>query len=167
MVEVTVGFKWFVSGLLDGSLGFGGEESAGASFLRRDGSGWTTDKDCIIIDLLASEMIAKTGRNPGELYRDLTNELGEPVYERKDAPATPHQKTILSKLSPDQVNATELAGDKIVGVMTPALGQGGAIGGLKFVTDRGWSAPRPSGTEDVYKLYGESFRGQDHLRRIQ
>jgi len=167
LVEVPVGFKWFVSGLLDGSLGFGGEESAGASFLRRDGSVWTTDKDGIIMDLLAAEMMAKTGRNPGELYRDLTNELGEPVYERKDAPATPQQKTILSKLSPDQVNATELAGDKIVAMMTTAPGNGAAIGGLKVVTDHGWFAARPSGTEDVYKLYAESFRGQDHLRRIQ
>ncbi|HSS30673.1 MAG TPA: phosphoglucomutase (alpha-D-glucose-1,6-bisphosphate-dependent) [Nitrospiraceae bacterium] len=167
LVEVPVGFKWFVSGLLDGSLGFGGEESAGASFLRRDGSVWTTDKDGIIMDLLAAEMMAKTGRNPGELYRDLTNELGEPVYERKDAPATPQQKTILSKLSPDQVHATELAGDKIVAMMTTAPGNGASIGGLKVVTDHGWFAARPSGTEDVYKLYAESFRGKDHLRRIQ
>lgn len=167
LVEVPVGFKWFVSGLLDGSLGFGGEESAGASFLRRDGSVWTTDKDGIIMDLLAAEMMAKTGRNPGELYRDLTNELGEPVYERKDAPATPQQKTILSKLSPDQVNATELAGDKIVAMMTTAPGNGASIGGLKVVTDHGWFAARPSGTEDVYKLYAESFRGKDHLRQIQ
>lgn len=167
LVEVPVGFKWFVSGLLDGSLGFGGEESAGASFLRRDGSVWTTDKDGIIMDLLATEMMAKTGRNPGELYRDLTNELGEPVYERKDAPATPQQKAILSKLSPDQVNATELAGDKIVTMMTTAPGNGASIGGLKVVTDYGWFAARPSGTEDVYKLYAESFRGKDHLRRIQ
>lgn len=167
LVEVPVGFKWFVSGLLDGSLGFGGEESAGASFLRRDGSVWTIDKDGIIMDLLATEMMAKTGRNPGELYRDLTNELGEPVYERKDAPATPQQKAILSKLSPDQVNATELAGDKIVTMMTTAPGNGASIGGLKVVTDHGWFAARPSGTEDVYKLYAESFRGKDHLRRIQ
>lgn len=167
LVEVPVGFKWFVSGLLDGSLGFGGEESAGASFLRRDGSVWTIDKDGIIMDLLATEMMAKTGRNPGELYRDLTNELGEPVYERKDAPATPQQKAILSKLSPDQVNATELAGDKIVTMMTTAPGNGASIGGLKVVTDYGWFAARPSGTEDVYKLYAESFRGKDHLRRIQ
>jgi phosphoglucomutase len=167
LVEVPVGFKWFVSGLLDGSLGFGGEESAGASFLRRDGSVWTTDKDGIIMDLLAAEMMAKTGRNPGELYRDLTNELGEPVYERKDAPATPEQKTILSKLSPDQVKATEIAGDKIVEMMTTAPGNGASIGGLKVVTDQGWFAARPSGTEDVYKLYAESFRGKDHLRRIQ
>jgi len=167
LVEVPVGFKWFVSGLLDGSLGFGGEESAGASFLRRDGSVWTTDKDGIIMDLLAAEMMAKTGRNPGELYRDLTDELGEPVYERKDAPATPQQKTILSKLSPDQVNATELAGDKIVAMMTTAPGNGASIGGLKVVTDHGWFAARPSGTEDVYKIYAESFRGPDHLKQIQ
>ena len=167
LVEVPVGFKWFVSGLLDGSLGFGGEESAGASFLRRDGSVWTTDKDGIIMDLLAAEMMAKTGRNPGELYRDLTNELGEPVYERIDAPATPEQKSILSKLSPDQVKATELAGDKIVAMMTTAPGNGASIGGLKVLTDHGWFAARPSGTEDVYKLYAESFRGKDHLRRIQ
>ena len=167
LVEVPVGFKWFVSGLLDGSLGFGGEESAGASFLRRDGSVWTTDKDGIIMDLLAAEMMAKTGRNPGELYRDLTNELGEPVYERIDAPATPEQKSILSKLSHDQVKATELAGDKIVAMMTTAPGNGASIGGLKVLTDHGWFAARPSGTEDVYKLYAESFRGKDHLRRIQ
>ena len=167
LVEVPVGFKWLVSGLLDGSLGFGGEESAGASFLRRDGSVWTTDKDGIIMDLLAAEMMAKTGRDPGELYRDLTHDLGEPVYARIDAPATPEQKAILSKLSPIQVNATELAGDPIVGMMTTAPGNGEAIGGLKVVTEQGWFAARPSGTEDVYKLYAESFRGKDHLRQIQ
>jgi phosphoglucomutase len=167
LVEVPVGFKWFVSGLLDGSLGFGGEESAGASFLRRDGSVWTTDKDGIIMNLLAAEMMAKTGRDPGELYRDLTNELGEPVYERIDAPATPEQKTILSKLSPDQVLATELAGDTIVAKLTTAPGNGASIGGLKVVTEQGWFAARPSGTEDVYKLYAESFKGKDHLKRIQ
>jgi phosphoglucomutase len=153
--------------LLDGSLGFGGEESAGASFLRRDGSVWTTDKDGIIMDLLAAEMMAKTGRDPGELYRELTNELGEPVYERIDAAATPAQKTMLSKLSPDQVEGTELAGDRIVAKLTTAPGNGAAIGGLKVVTEQGWFAARPSGTEDVYKLYAESFRGKDHLRRIQ
>jgi phosphoglucomutase len=153
--------------LLDGSLGFGGEESAGASFLRRDGSVWTTDKDGIIMDLLAAEMMAKTGRDPGELYRELTNELGEPVYERIDAAATPAQKTMLSKLSPDQVEGTELAGDTIVAKLTAAPGNGAAIGGLKVVTEQGWFAARPSGTEDVYKLYAESFRGKDHLRRIQ
>jgi len=167
LVEVPVGFKWFVSGLLDGSLGFGGEESAGASFLRRDGSVWTTDKDGIIMDLLAAEMMAKTGRNPGELYQALTKELGEPVYERIDAVATPAQKTILSKLSPDQVQAAELAGDKIVAKLTTAPGNGASIGGLKVVTEQGWFAARPSGTEDVYKLYAESFRGKDHLKRIQ
>jgi phosphoglucomutase len=167
LVEVPVGFKWFVSGLLDGSLGFGGEESAGASFLRRDGTVWSTDKDGIIMDLLAAEMMAKTGLDPSELYRALTNELGEPVYERIDAPATPEQKAILSKLSPDQVKATELAGDRIVAMLTKAPGNGAAIGGLKVVTENGWFAARPSGTEDVYKLYAESFRGKDHLKQIQ
>ncbi|TKB89428.1 MAG: alpha-D-glucose phosphate-specific phosphoglucomutase [Nitrospira sp.] len=167
LVEVPVGFKWFVSGLLDGSLGFGGEESAGASFLRRDGTVWSTDKDGIIMDLLAAEMMAKTGLDPSELYRALTNELGEPVYERIDAPATPEQKAILSKLSPDQVKATELAGDRIVGMLTKAPGNGAAIGGLKVVTGNGWFAARPSGTEDVYKLYAESFKGHTHLKQIQ
>jgi phosphoglucomutase len=167
LVEVPVGFKWFVSGLLDGSLGFGGEESAGASFLRRDGTVWSTDKDGIIMNLLAAEMMAKTGKDPSELYRDLTKELGESVYERIDAPATATQKAILSKLSPDQVHATELAGDKIVAMLTTAPGNGAAIGGLKVVTEQGWFAARPSGTEDVYKLYAESFRGKDHLRKIQ
>ena len=167
LVEVPVGFKWFVSGLLDGTLGFGGEESAGASFLRRDGSVWTTDKDGIIMDLLAAEMMARTGHDPGELYRELTEELGEPVYERIDAPATSDQKSILSKLSPDQVSARELAGDPIVAKLTAAPGNGAAIGGLKVVTEQGWFAARPSGTEDVYKLYAESFRGKDHLKRIQ
>ena len=167
LVEVPVGFKWFVSGLLDGSLGFGGEESAGASFLRRNGTVWSTDKDGIIMDLLAAEMMAKTGLDPSELYRALTNELGEPVYERIDAPATPEQKTILSKLSPEQVKATELAGDRIVAMLTKAPGNGAAIGGLKVVTENGWFAARPSGTEDVYKLYAESFRGKDHLKQIQ
>ncbi|MCE9536286.1 MAG: phosphoglucomutase (alpha-D-glucose-1,6-bisphosphate-dependent) [Nitrospirae bacterium] len=167
LIEVPVGFKWFVKGLLDGSLGFGGEESAGASFLRRDGTVWSTDKDGIIMNLLAAEMMAKTGRDPGELYRDLTKELGEPLYERIDAAATPAQKTILSKLSPDQVQAVELAGDKIIAKLTTAPGNGAAIGGLKVVTEQGWFAARPSGTEDVYKLYSESFRGKAHLTRIQ
>jgi phosphoglucomutase len=167
LVEVPVGFKWFVSGLLDGSLGFGGEESAGASFLRRDGTVWSTDKDGIIMDLLAAEMMAKTGRDPSELYRELTEELGAPVYERIDAAATVQQKTILSQLSPAQINATELAGDKIVAMMTTASGNGAAIGGLKVVTEQGWFAARPSGTEDVYKLYAESFRGKAHLQQIQ
>ncbi len=167
LVEVPVGFKWFVSGLLDGSLGFGGEESAGASYLRRDGRVWTTDKDGIIMNLLAAEMMAKTGRDPGELYRELTTELGEPVYERIDAAATPAQKTLLSKLSADQVQGTELAGDKIVAKLTTAPGNGASIGGLKVVTEQGWFAARPSGTEDVYKLYAESFRGKEHLKQIQ
>jgi phosphoglucomutase len=167
LIEVPVGFKWFVSGLLDGSLGFGGEESAGASFLRRDGTVWSTDKDGIIMDLLAAEMMAKTGCDPSELYRDLTKELGEPVYERIDAPATPEQKAILSKLSPGQVNATELAGDRITAMLTKAPGNGAAIGGLKVITEHGWFAARPSGTEDVYKLYAESFKGKEHLKRIQ
>jgi phosphoglucomutase len=167
LVEVPVGFKWFVNRLIQGSLGFGGEESAGASFLRRDGTVWTTDKDGIIMDLLAAEMMAKTGRDPGELYRELTCELGEPVYERIDAAATSAQKTILSKLSPDQVSATELAGDRILAKLTTAPGNDASIGGLKVVTDHGWFAARPSGTEDVYKLYAESFRGKDHLKQIQ
>jgi phosphoglucomutase len=167
LVEVPVGFKWFVNRLIQGSLGFGGEESAGASFLRRDGTVWTTDKDGIIMDLLAAEMMAKTGRDPGELYRELTHELGEPVYERIDAAATSAQKAILSKLSPDQVSATELAGDRILAKLTTAPGNDASIGGLKVVTDHGWFAARPSGTEDVYKLYAESFRGKDHLKQIQ
>ena len=167
LVEVPVGFKWFVSGLLDGSLGFGGEESAGASFLRRDGTVWSTDKDGIIMDLLSAEMMAKTGRDPSELYDALTKELGEPVYERIDAPATPEQKAVLARLSPDQVNATELAGETIVTMLTTAPGNGVTIGGLKVVTEHGWFAARPSGTEDVYKLYAESFKGTEHLRRIQ
>ena len=167
LVEVPVGFKWFVNGLLEGSLGFGGEESAGASFLRRDGTVWSTDKDGIIMDLLAAEMMAKTGKDPSQLYRDLTGELGEPVYERIDAPATPEQKAVLSKLSPEQVKATELAGDRIVSMLTKAPGNEASIGGLKVVTDNGWFAARPSGTEDVYKLYAESFQGKEHLKRIQ
>ncbi len=167
LVEVPVGFKWFVPGLLDGALGFGGEESAGASFLRRDGTVWSTDKDGIIMNLLAAEMTAKTGKDPAQLYRDLTDALGEPVYARLDAAATSEQKTILSKLSPAQVQATELAGDKITAMLTTAPGNGAAIGGLKVVTEQGWFAARPSGTEDVYKLYAESFRGAAHLKRIQ
>ncbi len=167
LVEVPVGFKWFVGGLLDGSLGFGGEESAGASFLRRDGTVWTTDKDGIVMDLLAAEMMAKTGKDPAHLYQELTQELGEPVYERIDAAATPDQKAILSKLSPAQVDATDLGGDKIVAMLTTAPGNGAAIGGLKVVTKHGWFAARPSGTEDVYKLYAESFKGKEHLQRIQ
>ncbi len=167
LVEVPVGFKWFVNGLVDGSLGFGGEESAGASFLRRDGTVWTTDKDGIIMCLLAAEMQARTGKDAGEIYRGLTDRFGAPVYERIDAPATPEQKAKLSKLSPEQVKAKELAGDPIEAMMTTAPGNGAPIGGLKVVTTRGWFAARPSGTENVYKLYAESFAGQEHLRRIQ
>jgi len=167
LVEVPVGFKWFVEGLLGGSFGFAGEESAGASFLRRDGTVWTTDKDGILLDLLAAEMMATTGRDPGELYGALTRELGEPVYERLDAPATPEQKAILQRLSPQQIQAHELAGEKIVDVLTAAPGNGAAIGGLKVTTADGWFAARPSGTEAVYKIYAESFRGEAHLRRIQ
>ena len=167
LVEVPVGFKWFVDGLLDGSLGFGGEESAGASFLRRDGTVWSTDKDGIIMDLLAAEMMARTGRDPSELYRELTRELGEPRYARIDAPATPDQKHRLSKLSAEQVRATTLAGDPIVSRLTEAPGNGAPIGGLKVLTGQGWFAARPSGTEDVYKLYAESFKGQEHLAQIQ
>jgi len=165
--EVPVGFKWFVDGLVNGSLGFGGEESAGASFLRRDGSAWTTDKDGIIMGLLAAEMTAVTGKDPGELYRDLTRELGDPVYERIDAPATPEQKTILARLSARDIKESELAGEKIVSILTTAPGTTNSIGGLKVVTGNGWFAARPSGTEDIYKLYAESFLGADHLKRIQ
>jgi phosphoglucomutase len=167
LVEVPVGFKWFVPGLRDGSLGFGGEESAGASFLRRDGTTWTTDKDGIIMGLLAAEITARTGRDPGELYRGLTEKFGAPVYERIDAPATPEQKSKLSKLSPEQVTAKELAGDPIEQMLTKAPGNGAAIGGLKVATKRGWFAARPSGTENVYKLYAESLAGLEHLRAIQ
>ncbi len=167
LVEVPVGFKWFVPGLLDGSLGFGGEESAGASFLRQDGTAWTTDKDGIIMDLLAVELMARTGRDPFELYQSLTDEFGAPSYERVDAPATPEEKSALLKLSAGDVHATELAGDPIQAMLTTAPGNGAAIGGLKVVTAHGWFAARPSGTEAVYKLYAESFRGNDHLRRIQ
>ena len=165
--EVPVGFKWFVDGLLDGSLGFGGEESAGASFLRRDGTVWTTDKDGIILDLLAAEITARTGRDPGEHYRDLTERFGAPVYERIDAPASPEEKAVLQELSPDQVTATELAGEIITARLTEAPGNGAAIGGLKVVTRNGWFAARPSGTEDIYKIYAESFTGADHLKDIQ
>ncbi len=167
LVEVPVGFKWFVPGLLEGSLGFGGEESAGASFLRRDGTVWTTDKDGIVMDLLAVELMARTGRDPSELYADLTRELGEPIYERIDAPATPDEKEMLLNLSAEDITASELAGDPIQALLTSAPGNGAAIGGLKVITAHGWFAARPSGTEDVYKLYAESFRGSAHLRRIQ
>jgi len=166
LYEVPVGFKWFVDGLLDGSLGFGGEESAGATFSRLDGRVWTTDKDGFVPCLLAAEMTARTGRDPGEIYRGLTRELGEPSYRRVDAPATPAQKAVLARLSPEQFKLTELAGEKISGVLTRAPGNGAAIGGLKVTTKDGWFAARPSGTEDIYKIYAESFRGKSHLNRI-
>jgi phosphoglucomutase len=167
LYEVPVGFKWFVDGLLDGSLGFGGEESAGASFVRRDGGSWSTDKDGMLLALLAAEITARMGRDPGEIYSDLTRQFGEPVYERIDAPATAEQKTRLAKLSADQVKITDLAGEKIEGILTKAPGNGAPIGGLKVTAQSGWFAARPSGTEDIYKIYAESFQGQDHLRRIQ
>ncbi len=167
LAEVPVGFKWFVEGLLDGSYGFGGEESAGASFLRQDGTVWTTDKDGIILDLLAAEMTARLGRDPGEVYADLTLRFGAPVYERIDAPASGRQKAVLKQLSPGQVTATELAGEKILAKITEAPEGGAPIGGLKVVTANGWFAARPSGTEDVYKIYAESFLGHDHLVRLQ
>ncbi len=167
LFETPVGFKWFVDGLIEGSLGFGGEESAGASFIRSDGSVWTTDKDGIVMDLLAAEMTAKTGRDPGELYKDLTRDLGDPVYERIDAPATAGQKAVLERLSPDQVKDSEIAGEPIRTKITTASGNGAPIGGLKVTTENGWFAARPSGTEDVYKIYAESFIGEDHLKKIQ
>ncbi len=166
LYEVPVGFKWFVDGLLDGLLGFGGEESAGASFLRLDGSVWTTDKDGIVPALLAAEITARMERDPGEIYRDLTSEFGEPVYDRVEAPATPDQKEVLEKLSPQQVRSTDLAGEKVQTILTRAPGNDSPIGGLKVVAESGWFAARPSGTEDIYKIYAESFRGADHLRRI-
>jgi phosphoglucomutase len=167
LCEVPVGFKWFVDGLLDGSFGFGGEESAGASFLRREGSTWVTDKDGIILDLLAAEITARSGRDPGEHYRELEARFGSPVYERIDAPASREEKAVLADLSPEQVTATELAGEPITARLTRAPGNGAAIGGLKVVTANGWFAARPSGTEDIYKIYAESFNGTDHLRKIQ
>jgi phosphoglucomutase len=166
LYEVPVGFKWFVDGLLDGSLGFAGEESAGASFLRRDGSVWTTDKDGFVPCLLAAEITARMGRDPGEIYHELTREFGDPVYDRVEAPATPEQKEMLGKLSARQVQSTELAGEKIRSIQTDAPGNGASIGGLKVITENGWFAARPSGTENIYKIYGESFRGEDHLCRI-
>lgn len=167
MFEVPVGFKWFVDGLIDGSLGFVGEESAGASFLRREGTVWTTDKDGLIPNLLAAEMTARTGRDPGELYRELTAKYGDPVYQRIDAAATKEQKAKLAKLSASQVKAKELAGEPITAILTEAPGNHAAIGGLKVTTESGWFAARPSGTEDVYKIYAESFKGADHLKQIQ
>ncbi|OZF07189.1 phosphoglucomutase, alpha-D-glucose phosphate-specific [Rhodococcus sp. 14-2686-1-2] len=167
LLEVPVGFKWFVPGLLDGDLGFGGEESAGASFLRTDGRVWTTDKDGIILALLASEITAVTGKTPSQRYSDFTAEYGDPSYARVDAPATREQKAVLGKLSPSQVTATELAGEEITATMTTAPGNDAAIGGLKVTTENAWFAARPSGTEDVYKIYAESFRGADHLAQVQ
>ncbi|MFD8855048.1 phosphoglucomutase (alpha-D-glucose-1,6-bisphosphate-dependent) [Streptomyces sp. NPDC059604] len=167
LVEVPVGFKWFVDGLLDGSLGFGGEESAGASFLRRDGSVWTTDKDGIILALLASEILAVTGESPSQRYAALTERFGEPSYARIDAPADRAQKVVLARLSPEQVTADTLAGERVTAVLTEAPGNGAPIGGIKVTTENAWFAARPSGTEDVYKIYAESFLGGDHLARVQ
>jgi phosphoglucomutase len=167
LVEVPVGFKWFVDGLLDGSLGFGGEESAGASFLRLDGTVWTTDKDGLIMSLLAAEITAATGRDPGEIYRELEERFGTPVYERIDAPASREQKEVLKNLAADMVKADRLAGDPIARILTRAPGNDAPVGGLKVETENGWFAARPSGTEEIYKIYAESFLGEDHLRRIQ
>ncbi len=167
LIETPVGFKWFVDGLIDGAVGFCGEESAGASFLRIDGTVWTTDKDGLILGLLAAEMTAREGRDPGAIYDDLTKKFGAPAYERIDAPATLAQKEILKKLTPAQLNERELAGEKILKTLTVAPGNGAAIGGIKVIAENGWFAARPSGTEEVYKIYAESFRGADHLHRIQ
>jgi len=165
--EVPVGFKWFVDGLIDGSYGFGGEESAGASFLKKDGTVWTTDKDGIIMDLLAAEITAKTAKDPAELYKELEEKFGSPVYERIDTAATPEQKSVLKELSPEAVSAKELAGEPITAKLTKAPGNNAPIGGLKVVTENGWFAARPSGTEDIYKIYAESFKGKEHLERIK
>jgi phosphoglucomutase len=167
LIEVPVGFKWFGPGLGGGTLGFGGEESAGASFLRQDGTTWTTDKDGIVMGLLAAEMTARTGHDPGALYRVLATELGEPVYARIDAPATAAEKAILGRLSPNQIEANALAGEPITAMLTTAPGNNEPIGGLKVIARSGWFAARPSGTEDTYKIYAESFRGEAHLREIQ
>jgi phosphoglucomutase len=167
LYEVPVGFKFFVDGLAAGWLGFGGEESAGASFLRRNGKVWTTDKDGLILALLAAEITARMGRDPGEVYRSLTERFGDPAYERTDAPANADQKAVLAKLSPENIRSKELAGEPIVKVLTKAPGDGNAIGGVKVMTENGWFAARPSGTEEIYKIYAESFRGKDHLRKVQ
>jgi phosphoglucomutase len=166
LYEVPVGFKWFSPSLFDGSLCFGGEESAGASFLRLDGTVWTTDKDGPIMDLLAAEITARTGKDPGEHFQDLTAEFGTPCYTRFDAPATPQRTAKLARLSPEEVHETKLAGDLITAKLTRAPGNNAPIGGLKVETAKGWFAARPSGTENIYKIYAESFRGADHLRRI-
>lgn len=167
LCEVPVGFKWFVDGLVDGGIVFGGEESAGASFLRKDGSVWTTDKDGIILALLAAEIVAVTGKDPSQHYAEMEAQFGSPVYQRMDAPASPAQKAVLKKMSPSDVEAQSLAGETIVAKLTEAAGNGAAIGGLKVVTENGWFAARPSGTEDIYKIYAESFLGEEHLRQIQ
>lgn len=167
LIEVPVGFKWFVPGLLDGSLGFGGEESAGASFLRKDGTVWTTDKDGIIMDLLAAEMTARLGKDPGELYKELEGRFGRPAYKRLDVPASPEERRILEKLSPDRVTAKELAGDPIIAKLTRAPGNNASIGGLKVISTQAWFAARPSGTENIYKIYLESFRGEAHLATVE
>src|SRR5260370_14402893 len=164
--EVPVGFKWFVSGLVDGAYGFGGEESAGASFLRRDGTVWTTDKDGPIMGLVAAEITARTGKDPGEHFRELTAEFGTPYYTRIDAAATPEQKSLLGKLSPEAVKESQLAGEPIIAKLTRAPGNHAPIGGLKVVTSSGWFAARPSGTENIYKIYAESFRDEKHLQNI-
>ena len=167
LYEVPVGFKWFVEGLLAGRLGFGGEESAGSSFLQRDGSVWTTDKDGIIPCLLSAEITARRGKDPGEIYRELTQELGDPVYERIDAPATPEQKAVLEKLSAADVHATAVGGERIEQILTTAPGDGKPIGGIKVIAENGWFAARPSGTENIYKIYAESFLGQEHLQKVE
>ncbi len=166
LYEVPVGFKWFVDGLLDGSLGFGGEESAGASFARLDGTVWTTDKDGIILALLSAEITAKHGKDPGEIYQELIREFGNPAYNRVEAPATPAQKKILKNLSPENIHSKKLAGEEISAILTKAPGNGAPIGGVKVIAENGWFAARPSGTEDIYKIYGESFLGAEHLERI-
>jgi phosphoglucomutase len=166
LVEVPVGFKWFVEGLIDGSLGFGGEESSGATFLRRDGTVWTTDKDGLVPNLLAAEITARTGKDPGEHYQELTAQFGRPYYTRIDAPATPEEKAKLEKLSPEAVVTPKLAGDPITAKLTAAPGGGAPIGGLKVLTANGWFAARPSGTENIYKIYAESFKDQGHLAVI-
>ena len=167
LVEVPVGFKWFVPGLIDGQIGFGGEESAGASFLRKDGTVWSTDKDGLIMDLLAAEITAVTGKTPSQRYAELAEQFGAPAYARIDAPANREQKATLKALSPDQVSATELAGEPITAKLTEAPGNGAAIGGLKVTTENAWFAARPSGTEDKYKIYAESFKGEEHLKQVQ
>jgi phosphoglucomutase len=166
MIEVPVGFKWFAGGLADGSLGFGGEESAGVAFLRRDGSAWTTDKDGLVPALLSAEITARQGKDPGELFAQLTDELGKPFADRIEAAATPAQKAKLAKLSPDQLKSDQLAGEKIAQVLDKAPGNGAAIGGIKVIAASGWFAARPSGTEAIYKIYAESFKSKDHLQNL-